>query len=492
MRIQLRSFLALVYAACLPSVASPNGHLLAQTLPPECGTTGIAGVLRVSSTNPRYFTNDCGKAIYMTGSHTWNNFPDMDDVYPPENEPFDFAQYLDFLDQYNHNFIRLWAWEGPHPDNADRYARRVWAGPQPWLRTGPGNDITGHLKFNLTQWNQAYFDRLRQRVSQAQARGKFVSIMLFEGWELGFAPGALSHPFNSANNVNGVSYGSTLTNIHTLTVPAITSIQEEYVRRVIDSVNDFDNVLYEIANEPGGSYSTPWEYHMIQYVKQHEATKPKQHPVGMTYQYPGGANSTLFNSTAEWISPGSESSGPYDSNPPANNGSKVIFNDTDHLGGSAFGDRSWVWKSFTRGLNILFMDRYDLPYSITNGPIPNGIDIRQAMGNTLTYSQRMDLLHTTPSITIASTGYALVSSSGCLVYSPSSNSFTVNLQSYSGSLQVEWFNPATHQTTLSGTVAGGATRTFQAPFGGDAVLYLSSSGVTDITPPSPPQNLLGR
>jgi len=231
---------------------------------------------------------------------------------------------------------------------------------------------------------------------------------------------------------------------------------------------------------------------MIQFIKQYEATKPKRHPVGMTYQYLDGVNSTLFNSTAEWISPGAEASGPYDSAPPANSGSKVIFNDTDHLGGSPFGDRSWVWKSFTRGLNTLFMDRYDLPYSITNGPISNAIEIRNAMGNTLAYSRRMDLLHAVPSTSIASTGYALVSSSDYLVYSPSSSSFTVNLQSYSGSMQVEWFSPATQQTTLAGTVSGGATRTFQAPFGGDAVLYLHAPGVTDTTPPDPPQNLIGQ
>ena len=466
----------LAFAACL-LLGFPS-PLRAQPPPPTCSTTGIAGVLRVSTVNPRYFTNDCGKAIYLTGSHTWNNFPDMDDEYPPDNQPFDYAHYLDFLDQYNHNFIRLWAWEGPFPDNANLYARRVWAGAQPWLRTGPGNDVTGHLKFDLTQWNQAYFDRLRTRVSQAQARGKYVSIMLFEGWELQFAPGANSHPFDGPNNINGIDV-STLTDIHTLHLPEITSIQEEYVRRVIDSVNDLDNVLYEIANEPGGSYSTPFETHFIQFVKQYEAGKPKQHPVGMTFQYPDGNNSTLFSSAADWISPGLDGSASYDNDPPASTGSKVIVNDTDHLGGSSAGDRGWVWKSFCRGLNTLFMDRYDLPWSITNGPIANGIDIRRAMGNTLTYSQRMDLLHATPSTTIASTGYALVTGSELLVYSPSSSSFSVDLGGYSGLLQAEWFNPGTQQTTQGGEVTAGVTTTFLAPFSGDAVLFLNRPGATD-------------
>ena len=461
-------------------VGWPGDRLFAQSLPPECSTTGISGPLRVSSVNPRYFTNDCGKAVYLTGSHTWNNFPDMDDNYPPENQPFDWAGYLNFLDQYNHNFFRLWCWEGSNPDDAASYPRRIWAGPQPWLRTGPGNAFDGHLKFDLTQWNQAYFDRLRLRVSQAQARGKYASIMLFEGWELRYAAGKYSHPFNGPNNINGIDPGGDLTNINTLAVPAITALQEAYVRRVIDSVNDLDNVLYEIANEPGES-STAWQAHMIQFIRQYEGTKPKQHPVGMTYM--GSANSVLFQSAADWVSPSVDDG--YLSSPPASDGTKVVVNDTDHLGGSSVGDRSWVWKSFTRGLNTLFMDCYDLPNSITNGPIPNAIEIRRAMGNTLTFSKRMDLLHDVPNQNISSTGYALAGSAECLVYSPNASSFTVNLGSYSGTLQVEWFSPVNQQTTIAGNTTGGATRTFQPPFSGDAVLYLRDTSPTGVASNSP-------
>src|SRR5258706_11952033 len=127
MRTRTRTLITLACAVCLGALVWPDHRLLAQSLPPECGTTGIAGVLRVSSVNARYFTNDCGKAIYMTGSHTWNNFPDMSATYPPEDRPFDFSRYLDFLDQYHHNFIRLWAWEGPFPNNPDYYVQRIWA-----------------------------------------------------------------------------------------------------------------------------------------------------------------------------------------------------------------------------------------------------------------------------------------------------------------------------------------------------------------------------
>ena len=95
---------------------------------------------------------------------------------------------------------------------------------------------------------------------------------------------------------------------------------------------------------------------MIDFIHDYEDGKPKQHPVGMTFQYKGGSNQTLFDSPADWISPNPE--GGYRDNPPAADGSKVILTDTDHLWGIG-GNQAWVWKSFLRGLNPIFMDPYD-------------------------------------------------------------------------------------------------------------------------------------
>ena len=82
----------------------------------------------------------------------------------------------------------------------------------------------------------------------------------------------------------------------------MTALQEAYLRKVSDTVNDLDNALYEVANE-AADYSTEWQYHVIRYLKQYEAEKPKAHPVGMTFQYKGGSNRVLYESPADWISP---------------------------------------------------------------------------------------------------------------------------------------------------------------------------------------------
>ena len=56
--------------------------------------------------NPRYFTDTAGKAIYLTGLHTWVNLQDAGPAFPPPK--FNYDQYLDLLEKHNHNFTRLW------------------------------------------------------------------------------------------------------------------------------------------------------------------------------------------------------------------------------------------------------------------------------------------------------------------------------------------------------------------------------------------------
>ena len=139
------------------------------------------GPLSVHPDNPRYFRNPAtGKAVYLTGSHTWNNLQDME----PKGSTgsFDFDGYLDFLVKHHHNFIRLWRWESTTTSSGDKEkARSFVVAPHPWKRTGPGMALDGKPKFDLTQFDPDYFKRLRSRVQAARQRGIYVSVMLFEG-----------------------------------------------------------------------------------------------------------------------------------------------------------------------------------------------------------------------------------------------------------------------------------------------------------------------
>lgn len=443
------------------------------------------GPLRVHTTNPRWFADGNGNAVFLTGSHTWGNLQDLWTASDPRI--INFNEYLNFLQDHNHNFIRLWRLETP----TALYNQGGWqyASPHPWRRTGPGTTLDGSgAKFDLNQFEQPYFDRLRQRVIAARDRNIYVCIMLFEGYVHHSAhEGWFSHPFNISNNVNGVNgdpdgngWGVELNTIFNATV---TNLQRAYIRKVIDSVNDLDNVLYEICNEAQWQ-SVAWQNSMIDYIRQYQSTKPKQHPIMFSTCF--ADPDTIFNSNADCVSPGYEvqqgSTIIWRDNPPPN-ASKIVINDTDHLWGCG-GDPKWVWRTFLRGHNPIYMDPYYMDSPHCPPPV---LGIRNNMGYARSYALRMNLNTAVPRGDLVNTNYCLASvGSAYLVWASNGGNITVNLTGAPGTFNVEWFNPANAQVSIASTVQGGAVRTFTPPFSGEAILFVTNQSSTPPPPPPPP------
>jgi hypothetical protein len=243
-------------------------------------------------------------------------------------------------------------------------------------------------------------------------------------------------------------------------------LQEAYVRQVVDTVNDLDNVLYEICNEAHGG-STAWQYHLIRFLKDYEAGKPRQHPVGMTFQYRGGSNAVLNESPADWISPNpGDAKENYRVDPCATCSPKVVVSDTDHLWGQTGGDNIWVWKSFTRGLNVLLME----------GMLPSPTwqdSARSAMGQVRRVAERVQLATMKPEPALSDTRYCLADRGReYLVFQHDKGEFTLDLSDAAGKFQAEWLDVNAARMVPAKPVIGGATRRFTTPFPGPAVLYL--------------------
>jgi hypothetical protein len=297
------------------------------------------------------------------------------------------------------------------------------------------------------------------------------------------------NPFNEQNNINGISGdpsgdGEGLES-HTLETSAVTPLQEAYVRKVIDTVNDLDNVLYEISNE-GEDSSREWQYHFIRFIHGYEAGKPKQHPVGITAMGSGDAesNRVLSASPAEWISPHTFAWGGVGDVPIAD-GTKVSLLDSDHwfvkeiYNHPAFG-QDWVWKAFCRGHHPILMEHLsplsfvDHNYPLTNND-PGYIASRQAMGQTRRLAERVNLAAMTPSKDLASSNYCLaIPGKEYLVYLPEGGAVTVDLTAASGTIMVQWLHPVEGTVTSGEPVTGGTRHVFASPIGGAAVLHLKS------------------
>ncbi len=455
------------------------------------------------SSNPRYFTQDGETAVYLTGSHNWCN---LQDIGLKDSLPFPYDQYLDFMTTHNHNFMRLWMFE--QPQNACWTDSILYFNPLPWARTGTGSDPAndGLPKFDLTTWNDEYFSRLHQRLLQAGERGIYCAVMLFQGWSLNVTGKGLDpwevHPFNAANNINGVDvpyHGwdhDDVPSLHSMHNPLVLQHQEAYVRKVVDTVNDLDNVLYEVINEGG---SMAWQEYIVDLVHEYENGKAKQHPVGISSGTPWLRNEPIRASRADWYSPVNQPNWwnrpniayveDYRENPPPADGRKVSLSDTDHLWGHG-GNPKWVWKSFLRGHNPIFMDPWQglylgateeiAPWSFTGGiskdqrDYPDWELTRRAMGDTHRYAKKMSLARMTPQPHLCSSRYCLAApGEEYLVYLPDGGNLTLDLCSYPGFYTAEWFFPILGRTlNVSNPFRGGDFLVTTAPFTGDAVFYL--------------------
>src|SRR3989442_4951291 len=259
----------------------------------------ITAPRRAAPDNPNYFADAGGKAVYLTGSHTWNNFQDWGtDDSPP---PFDFAAYVKMLITHNHNFTLLWQTELPVfrglPTRAND-SPDFFVTPQPWQRTGPGNGSDGKLKFDLAKFNQAYFDRLRTRVQQLNAAGIYAGVYLFSGeWLLRFRFSGDGYPLTGSNNVNGIDDGGGTGAVSMNAPNAITAIQDAYVRKVIDTLNHLPNVLWIVSQEAPSS-SVWWNSHLIALIRSLESEKPLRHPIGYGV-LEDGRDDTIINSDAD-------------------------------------------------------------------------------------------------------------------------------------------------------------------------------------------------
>ena len=467
--------------------------LLVFLLPAPMTSLQAAGILRVSPTNPRYFTDDSGKAIYMTGSHTWfmiqgNTANRQSDISYQHME-----NYLNWVASYDHNFQRVWA----------NFSYCNIDGPFPWNRPGPGTALCGGPKFDMSSFNQSYFDTLRERVLQVTNRGMYASIMLF-GSGVAMKTGWDQIAWNPANNINTelAVFGTAKTSensFYTSNSSAL-ALQQALARKMIDTLNDIDNLILEVINEGQLPEGEVWQNNMIDYISSYEKTKPKQHLVLMSGCGcdPGRV---LFNSKADCISPDGAGSYTFQEGGDANYTAKIIINDTDHVGGySVPGEaeiyRKWVWKAFARGTHPLFMDSYNAYVAVDGVVLNNGTimpifdPVRKAMGRTKIYADRMVLNSTIPSTTLCSTRYCLINAGNeYFFYQPNTGQFTATI--VAGDYNYEWYNPVSGVVVATGTVtATGASQGFTPPFSGDAVLFLKKAPSPTSNSPAAPSGLV--
>jgi hypothetical protein len=197
------------------------------------------------------------------------------------NPDFDYRKYLDTLAADGMNYTRVFSGAYVEPQGAFKIERNTLApGPgrflAPWARSSQPGYPNGGNKFDLSRWDDAYFARLKDFVATAASRNIVVELSLFcpmyeeVQWTLS--------PMNRANNVNGVG-GVGRNEVYTLDKePALLAAQEVLTRKLVTELNAFDNLFFEIANEPYfGGVTMAWQHRIADVIVETEQKLPLKH-----------------------------------------------------------------------------------------------------------------------------------------------------------------------------------------------------------------------
>ena len=256
--------------------------------------------------NPHYFLyRDKAVALITSGEHYGAVL----------NADVNYRRYLTTLEADGMNYTRLFGGSyvelpaksfGILRNNLAPAPGRYVA---PWARSGTPGYAGGGNKFDLERWNPEFFERFRDFLAQAAQRGIVVELTLFSShynetqWSLS--------PLNPANNVNGTD-AIDWKKLHTLTNGNILGYQERYARKLVREANAFDNVIFEIQNEPwsdrpvlaevvnpylqppardtypnsidvADELSTAWQARVADWIANEETSLPNRHLIAQNY-----------------------------------------------------------------------------------------------------------------------------------------------------------------------------------------------------------------
>lgn len=233
-------------------------------------------VLQLHPENPRVFQWRGKATLLISSGDHYGSVLNLD---------YDFAKYLATLQKDGLNLTRTFCGAGYlEPVGAFNIEKNVLAPAPgcylaPWPRSETPGAWDGGNKWDLTQWNEAYFDRFKAFVAEASKCGVAVEVTLFCPFypnkeKTGSDMWPLS-PWNESNNINGlgkVPYDR----VHTLDGHGgLLAVQEAFVKRLVEELKDADNVYYEICNEPYFGGVTPeWQHHIAGVI----AAAQKDHP----------------------------------------------------------------------------------------------------------------------------------------------------------------------------------------------------------------------
>jgi hypothetical protein len=256
----------------LPSFIA-TAILFASVLTPQA-----AEPIQLHPDNPHYFLWRGQPAVLITASEHYGAVMNLD---------FDYVRYLEELKANRFNLTRVFSGTYREVAGSFNITGNTLAPAQgrylcPWARSQTPGATDGGNKFDLTRWDAAYFERLKDFATQAGRRGVAVELVLFctmyddAFWN--------ASPMNARNNINGIG-NVARTEPYNGKDKGLLAVQKTVVAKLVTELNDFDNLYFEVCNEPyeRGGLTKEWNDQIIAAITDTEAWLPKKHLIAQNF-----------------------------------------------------------------------------------------------------------------------------------------------------------------------------------------------------------------
>ena len=228
--------------------------------------------------NPRYFVYRDKPMVVVGSAEHYGAVVNLD---------FDYVKYLNELAECGLNHTRTFVGSYVEDPSAFGIAGNTLAPTEgrficPWKRSDQPGYLGGGTKFDLSQWDDAYFARLKGFVREAEKRDVIVEINLFcpfyadSMWRLS--------PQNAVNNIQGIGAVDRQDAYTPEKNGKLQDVQEQMTSKIVRELNEFNNVYYEICNEPYiGNLPMHWQKRIAKVIAETETSLPKKHLISINY-----------------------------------------------------------------------------------------------------------------------------------------------------------------------------------------------------------------
>jgi hypothetical protein len=420
--------------------------------------------------NPHYFLWRGKPTVLITSGEHYGGLLNRD---------FDYGKYFKKLESLGFNLTRTFS--GAYCESVESFnIQNNTLAPAkgrllcPWARSNQNGYANGGSKFDLTKWDPAYFQRLRDFVSEAGKHGVVVEFVLFcpfyedDMWKLS--------PMNAANNINGIGEMAR-TEVYTLKYPRLLAVQDAMVRRIVEEMKDFDNLYYEICNEPYfGGITLEWQAHIADTIAEAEAGFVAKHLIAQNiankYQKITDPNPRVSIFNFHYAKPPDTVTDNYGLN-------RVIGDDeTGFAGSEAKPYRLEGWDFIIAGgaiydnLDFSFCVGHEDGTASINAPGGGGAALHKQLGILSNFINSFDFIRMKPDNSVIKGGIPAKATARALaedgrtyaIYINGGSKAQLQVQLPKGKYIAEWLNTKTGQIDKKETFEhSGDNRTLQSP-----------------------------